>query len=545
MKRQKVLSLVISITLMLALLITGCGQAKQSEVDTSKAVEAASTEAEAVVAPEASVAAPEETALDTSKELKLNGYLLGAAPAGFNDVMAKLNEKLKADLNCTMEINYIGWSDMQSKYPLILAAGEDVDWIFTAPWSFYPQQAAKGAFMEITPELLQKYMPLHWGNVKDTPAMQEAEINGKVFMVTTASPDKKVPTFLYREDLRVKYALPEIKRFSDVEPYLEAIKKNEKGMIPMNLESTYDLGTPMGHLVVESMDQTKDPLMTTGGGSGLLYKPFVGDGKLYYTTNDPEILPVYVAAAKTMKKWYEAGYVNKDAFANKVRSKDSFVQGKSGIGFGNSMDLQGNIAQAEATGFKVGVVPVVGGKSGKYMADPFNNNGFAIAAKSVNWERTLMAMDLICEEESYEHLVYYGVEGVNYVIKDGKIGLPEGITADKNTYPPDAAGFWFTNKNLHLPLTTWTDSYIALYNSLPNILGVDALAAFSPNTDNIKTEAANCNQILTQYSNPINLGAVKDVDAAYKMLDEKLKAAGVEKIHADLTKQLQDYLAGK
>ena len=310
MKRSKVLSLVISITLMLALLITGCGQAnKQGEAAATQPAETTPAKAEATVAPETTAAVPEETGVDTSKELKLNGYLLGAAPAGFNDVMTKLNEKLKADLNCTMEINYIGWSDMQSKYPLILAAGEDVDWIFTAPWSFYPQQAAKGAFMEITPEILQKYMPKHWENVKDTSAMQEAMINGKVYMITTASPDKKVPTFLYREDLRVKYGLPEIKKFSDIEPYLEAIKKNEKGMIPLNLESTYDLGRPMGDLFVESYDEIKDPLMTTGGGSGLIYKQFDGDGKLYYSTNDPEILPYYVAAAKKMKSWYDAGYV--------------------------------------------------------------------------------------------------------------------------------------------------------------------------------------------------------------------------------------------
>jgi len=536
MKRLKVFSLLMSITLIASLLLTGCGQPQGAPQNTTAATTVA----------QGSTAAPAESTIDLSQEVKITGYLLGAAPAGFNDVMKALNDKLKKDLNATMEINYIGWSDMQSKYPLVLAAGENIDWIFTAPWSFYPQQAAKGAFMEITPEILQTYMPKHWSAIKDTTAMQEAQINGKVYMVTTASPDKKVPSFMYREDLRVKYGVPEIKKFSDIEPYLAAIKKNEKGMIPLNLESNYDLGTPFGALNVEAYDQLKDPLMVTGGGSGLAYKPFDGDGKLYYTTNDPEIAPINITNAKKIKSWYDAGYINKNAFANKVRSKDSFVQGKSGVGFGNSMDLQGNIAQAEAAGFKVGVVPVVGGKSGKYMADPYINNGFAIAAKSQNWQRTLMAMDLIDEDPTYENLVYYGIEGVNYVkTADGKIGLPEGLTADKNTYPPDAAGFWFTNKNLHLPLTTWTQSYIDLYNRIPDLLGVDPLAAFSPNTDNIKTEAANCNQTLTQYSNPIALGAVKDVDAAYKQLDSKLKAAGIDKIYTELSKQISDYLSSK
>lgn len=162
------------------------------------------------------------------------------------------------------------------------------------------------------------------------------------------------------------------------------------------------------------------------------------------------------------------------------------------------MDIQGNIAQAEASGMKVGIIPVVGGKSGKYMADTFTINGIAISAKSRNWERTLMAMDLIIDKPRYENLVYFGIEGKNYVVKDGKIALPDGVTDDQNTYPPDAAGFWFTNKNLHKPLASWTPSYVALHENLPNLLGTNLLAALSINTDNFKTEAANCNQILTQ-----------------------------------------------
>ena len=539
MKRFKLLSLIVSVTLVLALVLTGCGKPAAENEPTTTAP------AQTTAAEKTSEETTAEPAIDTSKEVKLYGYLLGAAPAGFNDVMNELNKKLKTALNATMEISYIGWSDMQAKYPLILAAGEDVDWIFTAPWSFYAQQAKKGAFMELTPEIFQKYMPKQWEQLKDTSAFTEAQVDGKVYMVPTNSPDKKVPSFVYREDLRVKYGVPAINKLSDIEPYLKAIKDNEKGMIPMNLEANYDLGTPFGALVVESIDQTKDPLMTTGGGSGLIYKPFDGDGKLYYTANDPTITPIYTTAAKTMKAWYDAGYINKDAFANKVRSKDSFVQGKSSVGFGNSTDLQSIIAQAEAGGFTVGVVPIVGGASGKYMADPYINNGWAISASSKNWERTLMAMDLICQEESYEHLVYYGIEGVNYVIKDGKIDLPEGITADNNTYPPDAAGFWFTNKNLHLPLATWSDNYIKLYDRIPSLLGEDKLSAFNPNTEKIKTEAANCNQALIQYNNPISLGAVKDVDAAFKQLDEKLKAAGVEAIRVELQKQIDDYLASK
>ncbi|MGA2641043.1 MAG: hypothetical protein ABSG21_09070 [Spirochaetia bacterium] len=69
-----------------------------------------------------------------ASEAKIIGYLLGDAPTGMPDVLQALNAKLKKDLNATMEINYIGWGDFQAKYPLVLAAGEDIDWIYTANW---------------------------------------------------------------------------------------------------------------------------------------------------------------------------------------------------------------------------------------------------------------------------------------------------------------------------------------------------------------------------------------------------------------------------
>jgi putative aldouronate transport system substrate-binding protein len=360
-------------------------------------------------APTAAPVATPEPAIDTSQEVHLYGYLLGAALPGMQDVMDALNEKLKADINATMEVNYIGWGDLQAKYPLILAAGENVDWIYTAAWCQYPTQAAKGAFMEMTPEIYAKYMPLHWAKLKDTSALKECSIDGKDYMIPTATPDKKVPVALYRKDLADKYGIPAITKFSDIEPYLAAIKANEPDMIPMNLDNTYDLGTPDGNLVTESSDIYTDILMITGSGCGLVYKPFGTDGKLMLPT-DPDLLPVYTKAAKTVKSWYDAGYINHDAFANKVRSKEALVQGKTAVAFGNSIDVQGNLTQCAAAGMDIGIIPILSGANGKSPANAFTNNGIAISAKSKNWERALMAMDLVMEDPAYDNLCYYGVE---------------------------------------------------------------------------------------------------------------------------------------
>jgi putative aldouronate transport system substrate-binding protein len=531
----KTLSLVTVIAMIAAMVLSGCTTPTPVPTVAPTSAPAGQTEAAAATP------APEPT-IDTSKEVHLYGYLLGAALPGMPDVMDALNAKLKKDINATMEVNYLGWSDYQSKYPLILAAGENVDWIYTAAWCMYPQQAAKGAFLEITPDILAKYMPLHWAMLKDTTSLKESSINGKDYMITTATPDKKVPVVIYRKDLATKYGIGDIKRFADIEPYLAAIKANEPNMVPMNLDSTYDLGMPHGDLLAENSGLYIDILYNTSNGCGLVYKQLDTDKSLHEFANDPAMLPAYISAAKTMKSWYEAGYINKDAFANKVRSKESFVSGKSAVAFGNSIDIQGNITAATAAGFDVGIIPILT-KDGKNVANAFTNNGVAISAKSKNWERALMALDLIMEDESYDNLCYYGVEGKHYILTADKKIDYTGI--DQNAYPIDQAGFWFVNKDLFKPQTSWTPGYIDLQNKIAGYLDTDSIAAFIPNTDKIKTEAANCNNVLVQYNNPIVLGAVTDVEAAYKTLADQLNAAGIGKIMTELTTQINAYISGQ
>lgn len=481
-----------------------------------------------------------DTALtDTSKPVKLHFYLMGSAPAGMPEVVAELNKKLKKDINATVEFNYIGWGDMQSKYPLVLAAGEDVDLIYTANWCFYAQEAAKGAFLEVTDEMLKQYMPKHYA-ATNALAWKEARVNGKVYMIPTSTPDRKAGCAIIRGDLRKKYNIPPITKFTDIEAYLAAIKKNEPNMYPMYLDSTYDMNKPFGFLYANLGAQWNDILVTTSGGSGINYDFEDSTPELYLMTQDP-VLPTMKKAATIMKSWYEKGYFNKDVFANKVRSKDAFDQGKSAVGFGNTQDIQGNIANAKTKGWEIEVIPQLSDK-GHYPADPYINNGVAIDARTKNPERAMMALDLIMEDPAYNYLVYYGIEGKNYVIKDDKVALPEGVAADKNTYPPDAAGFWFTNKDQFKPLATWSDQYLEVKEKLKNWLAPNPYAAFAPNTESFKTEAANLNQTLIQYLNPIMIGAVKNVDDAFVTLDQKMKAAGAVKVLNELKKQTQEFL---
>ncbi|WP_239618645.1 DUF3502 domain-containing protein [Cohnella mopanensis] len=537
MIKSKMLFTFISAIIVFTLVLAGCGNDKNNnQAKESSAAPSASNSQES--SPSASASASSDNAVDTSKEVKLVGYLLGDAPAGMSAVVEELNKKLKADINATVEFRYIGWGDLSAKYPLVLAAGEDVDFIYAANWAFYNQEAAKGAFREITQDDLQKYMPKHFAAASEV-AWKEASIGGKIFMIPTATPDQKVPVTLIRGDLRKKYGVPEITKFKDIEPYLAAIKQNEKGMIPINADSQYDFAKSFYNLEWETGRATLDTVLITNGWSGIHTEWDDPEGKVY-SQFDPYILDSQKATAKVIKSWYDKGYINKNAISNKVRSKDAFEQGKSAVAYGNTNDIQGTLAKAAENGWEVEIIPNLSSK-GTYPQDPYINNGVSIAAGSKNPERAMMALDLMMEEPSYNNLVYFGIEGVNYVVKDGKITLPDGVTAESNTYPPDAAGFWFTNKSQHLPLASWNEQYIAHKQSLKNILVPYVYNSFSMDTSKIKSALATMGTAGMQYQLPIQGGIVKDVDAAYATLEEKSKKAGLAEILADAQAQTQAY----
>lgn len=479
--------------------------------------------------------------IDTSEEVNLVMYLLGEAPSGMSAVMEEFNKKMKAEINATLEIRYLSWGDYTSKYPLILAAGDDVDIIYTAGWCFYTQEAGKGAYREVTQEDLSIYMPRHY-EALDPTAYDQLNVDGKMYMICTSTPDKKVGCLIYRKDLCDKYEIEYPTRISEIDEYLKVVKENEPDMYPISMNAAMDIGMPFGALVNESGGMYIDILGSTVTGSGIYYdlEPEVTSISPLY--ENAELLASWKASAYKMKEWYDAGYLNKDIFSNEVSSRDSFEEGLSAIGFGNTIDMQSAIASSTAKGWEVGVIPLVSANRHS-EGNSFLNNGVAIAATSEHPERAMMALDLLMEDVEYDLLAYFGIEGVNYVInEEGKIDNPEGITADMNTYPPDAAGLWFVNKNYHPPMAYWTDEFVAIQESMNDMLLYRKITAFTPKIDNIQTEVANCSNVIQQYAQPIYVGMIDDVDAAIETLIEKLKAAGVERIQEELSAQVDVFM---
>ena len=224
---------------MLAGLLTGCGSTK---TDTAPAAEAPQPQETSVEAVSESTAAEETETVqkpDTSEPVTLTMYLIGDRPVDNDEVFAKINERLQAEINTTIDVKFMGWGEYEQKYPLIFASGEDWDIIYTADWCFYNAQATKQGFYEITQEELQKYAPMT-AETMYPDAWEQAKVDGKVFMLPMNYKEITAYVYIARGDLMDKYDITSVSSLDEVETYLDAIAKNEPAFIPLDIGSDYD-----------------------------------------------------------------------------------------------------------------------------------------------------------------------------------------------------------------------------------------------------------------------------------------------------------------
>ena len=72
---------------------------------------------------------------DLSEHKTVIMYVLGDRPEDMDEVLAKANsEYFEPNLNTTLDLEFLNWSDYSTKYSLLLAGGDSVDLIYTAAW---------------------------------------------------------------------------------------------------------------------------------------------------------------------------------------------------------------------------------------------------------------------------------------------------------------------------------------------------------------------------------------------------------------------------
>ncbi len=470
--------------------------------------------------------------------VKLKCYVVGDMSIGSDEVLANLNSMLKEKINAELEIIELSWSDYKSKYSLVLSSGEPIDLIYTSNWCYFYSEGKKGAFTPLSEEMIKKYAPNTYAEVP-SEAWNYVKIDGEICMLPQHHRAMTTRAITYREDLRKKYNVPEIKNFEDLEVYFDAIKKNEPTMFPF-------------HANVSDMENLYYAYTWQEEG----YRPtsisdaIATSGSSY---DDITIKPIYEVEsykkwANIAKKWYEKGFWSKDILSNKTTAENAFLSGTSAafVSQLTSTVYSQNKALRDNPDWELGQLLLL--NNGKTHVNGYTANGMAIPSTSKNVERALMAYDLLSTDKDFYVAHAYGIEGKTYEVSpEGYYVYPEGYVSGK--------GYQFNGLKLQMGMNNlnYNNDDISAAHELyreyvadpeaPTKYGVDVVGTYIPfDTGNFANELSILSNIVKNVNNLIITGAGTDsVDAQIAKYKSEAEKAGIKTIIDDANKQKDEF----
>lgn len=482
-------------------------------------------------------AAQEYNGNDVSEAKELVMYVIGDEPIAADQVETLLNEKLIEKVNATVDVNYISLSDYTQKYSLLLASGENIDLIYTSTWAYYTEEATKGAFIEITDELLEKYLPQTFAS-EDAMAFEQAKIDGKCYFVpkNSANVNNAMPT-LIRGDLREKYGMDTIDTIEELEAYFDAVVANEEGIYP------YAAATD-GVEISMKLFQSKNnlvPLNSIAGGKyfGYVYEgeqPVFEDFVWQYGTD------MYLEYCNLVKSWCDKGFWTKNAVSNTISPLDAFQNGTAAALFWNldTCESAKAVVDSEHPEWKAELIDVTPGVV--HIKGDYTGDGFAVPAVSENQERALMVLDVLKNDKECYDICRYGIEGetfiatsdVNYILGESQANYTVG----------NAPISWgLKNDNLERIQGEAGTEKSEMRKSLTEDAVSEISSGFIFDDTNVKSELAAISEVCSQYIPLLELGLVEDVEGTLAELNEKCETAGLEKVKAEFQAQWEAYVA--
>ena len=228
--KRKTLALTLA-TCMLASALTGCGDSttttsSSSSSEADKATVSLDALPDAIERGVEVKALPEYySGIDLKKDYTVNMYLIGDTPNDWDKVLGLINDYLEP-FNTDLDVTFMSWSDYQTMYSLVLAGGEQVDLIFTAPWCYMYSEAAKGSFYELTDDFIAKAMPLT-KKYQAKESWDETTISGKTIAVPSNQAQSMGKIVAVRQDLMDKYGIAPLTNWNDYKNYMLTIAEKE------------------------------------------------------------------------------------------------------------------------------------------------------------------------------------------------------------------------------------------------------------------------------------------------------------------------------
>jgi putative aldouronate transport system substrate-binding protein len=459
----------------------------------------------------------------------------GNVPRELDAVLDEVGRRIQADgIPAKVVFNFVPWGDYQNKLRALVAAGDDYEAHFDGDWGAIPTMAPGGAFLAID-DLVPKYAPNIWKTV-DKDAWEKSKYAGEIIGIPWRWPKSERRSIQVRYDLYKKYGLKEFDTLNgdvftldDYEKYLDGVAKNEPGMIP-----------------VSPTDQWMSPFSYVGG-----YQALNEQWNIVYDLEDPKLklmdlekTDFYKTMIARFRRWYLNGYFEKDVMAQKEHYKDLMIAGKTASivhVFNSENELSMQIKpthpdwEVKAHLLRVDLVGPLSPPMNNFLL--FNRNGKNPELAIRFWEWMHL------NQENYD-LVMYGIKGTHWNEGPNRtVEIPAPYSMADSPYY-GWHGRW---------CAWWPEYERPTADDLPGWAEKEVKAAYindkiPPHVGFFPDLSAVKNEIAQRFSNKQNIGkglelGVLDPDEAYEDYIAKQNAAGVDKILAELQKQIDNWLA--
>lgn len=234
-----------------------------------------------------------ETNSNGEEIVELTWYQVGDNQKDDSVVLEEVNKYTEEKIGVKLNIVKVGWGDYNQKMQVVINTGDAWDMCFTCSWTNdYIQNAQKGAFLELDDLLKEEGSEMY--DLIDSRFWEAAKVGGKIYGVPSEKEIGNMPMWVFTKELVDKYSIPyeDLHSLEDLEPWLQMIKEKEPDVVPMYLTKDYSAPT--------YMDKIQDPIGIEYGDDSLTVQNVFDTEKMQSTLD-------------TMRKYYEAGYINKDA----------------------------------------------------------------------------------------------------------------------------------------------------------------------------------------------------------------------------------------
>lgn len=468
-----------------------------------------------------------ETNESGQEVVELTWYQVGDAQKDAQLVLDEVNKYTTEKIGVKLNIINVGWGDYNQKMQVVINTGDKWDLCFTCSWTNdYLQNAQKGAFLELDDLLTKEGKEMY--DTIDPRFWEAAKVGGKTYGVPSEKEIGNMPMWVFNKELVEKYDIPytEIETLEDLEPWLATIKENEPDVVPLYLTRDYTAPT--------YMDKIQDPVGIEYGDAELKVQNVFQTEKMLSTLD-------------TMRKYYQAGYINKDAAtASDDKSIKRFVTKGDGQPYAE-------LIWSKDLGYEVVATPI--------METQITNASARGALTAVNKnsdhpEKAVELLNLINTDAYLRNLLNYGIEGTHWTKVE--VDPEEAKAAEGKPYVYDCKVKLDPERSKDYSVPYWVQG--GLFNTyvLENE-PIDKWAIFKEFNDSseeapsfgfdfdltpVSTQVAGFRNVLDEFGKSLYTGSV-DPAEYLPQLQKKLDATGVQDVIDEMQKQIDEWKATK